>query len=127
VNRHPEISRKMPVSKHVNTRFPLPISRTIFAMLKNKLTHLARMSPALALLSCAAPKAEVVQEAPAPKQETAEKTTAAVSETSATSLPDDGIRLPDMLGLPGENEFRTTRPATGTASGAVIAKPPTEP
>ncbi len=36
------------------------------------------------------------------------------------------IRLPDMLGMPGEGEFRSNRPATGGASGsgAVIARPP---
>jgi len=95
-------------------------------MSKNKLIHLARLAPSLALLSCAAPKAEVAEEAPVLKKETVEKTAAAVPEPSVNALPDHGIRLPDMLGLPGDNEFRSTRPATtGGGSGAVIARPPT--
>jgi hypothetical protein len=96
-------------------------------MLKNKLILLTQLTPALALLSCAAPKAVVVEEAPVSKQETAQQTTAAETEPTERGLPDDGIRLPDMLGLPGESEFRSTRPATTSGgSGAVIARPPVE-
>jgi hypothetical protein len=43
-------------------------------------------------------------------------------------MVEDGIRLPDMLGMPGDGEFRTNRPAAGGSpgSGAVIARPPVE-
>lgn len=98
-------------------------------MLRTNPATLACLAPAMALLSCAAPKAVVVEEPPVSKQETAQQTTAAETEPAERGLPDDGIRLPDMLGLPGENEFRSTRPATtsGGGSGAVIARPPTSP
>lgn len=98
-------------------------------MVKTKLATLARLAPSLALLSCAVPKASVVAEPAAPKTEKKEETTVA-SESAAPGQPDDGIRLPDMLGLPGEGELRSSSPATtGTASesGAVIARPPANP
>jgi hypothetical protein len=87
--------------------------------------------PAMALWSCA-PKAVVVvepQPAAAPQQETTTaQTTAAAPEPTTPSPPDDGIRLPDMLALPGENELRGSRPAAanspGESPGAVIARPP---
>jgi hypothetical protein len=93
--------------------------------LKPHIRHLAWIAPALGMLACAPPKAIVVQEAPAskplakPPQETSIAASPALPEAQA-----DGIRLPDMLGMPGENEFRTSRPAS---SGAVIARPPASP
>ncbi|RPJ33191.1 MAG: hypothetical protein EHM17_11150 [Verrucomicrobiaceae bacterium] len=99
-------------------------------MLKPHPTALACLASSLALLSCAAPKAEVVAENPAPQAEkTAE--TAVASEPAVPAAADDGIRLPDMLGLPGEGELRSTSPAaarpTAGESGAVIARPPAQP
>jgi hypothetical protein len=96
--------------------------------IKKSLIPLTRLAPALALLSCAAPKAVVVEEAPVSKKESAQQTAAAETEPAERGLADDGIRLPDMLGLPGESEFRSSRPATtsGSGSGAVIARPPVE-
>lgn len=49
-------------------------------------------------------------------------------EPVVAAVPDDGIRLPDMLALPGENEFRKPPPSAsqGSGSGAVIARPPSE-
>jgi hypothetical protein len=93
-------------------------------MLKLKLTTLARCAPALALLSCAAPKANVVAEAPMKEKKPAE--TAAVPEPVTPNEPDDGIRLPDMLGLPNEGELRSAASVPGKTpeSGAVIARPP---
>jgi hypothetical protein len=87
---------------------------------------MALLAPAMALLSCAAPKAIVVEETrDKPIVEKKEESVAA-AEASTPDTPDDGIRLPDMLGMPGEGEFRSNRPATGGASGAgaVIARPP---
>jgi hypothetical protein len=74
------------------------------------------------LLSCAAPKAIVVTEAP----ETKTTASAAVTEPATPNEPDDGIRLPDMLGLPDEGELRSaaTSPGKTPESGAVIARPP---
>lgn len=91
-----------------------------------KFATLARLAPALTLLSCAAPKAIIVNEAPAPtRRQTAANS--ANSEPNLPALPDDGIRLPDMLGMPGDGEFRATKPKGGTDAGAVISRPPTDP
>lgn len=90
-----------------------------------KLATLARCAPVLALLSCAAPKASVAVETPVQQTKPAES--AAVSEPAIPNEPDDGIRLPDMLGLPDEGELRSAASSPGKApeSGAVIARPPT--
>lgn len=87
---------------------------------------------ALALVSCAAPKAIVVGPPPAQKKGTPSVENATASEPVAPppAKPDDGIRLPDMVTMPGEDEFRrrtTTPPTTKPDSGAVIARPPKEP
>lgn len=83
----------------------------------------------MALFSCAAPKADVVEEqAPAPKKEVTAAPEAPMPPTS--SLPNDGIRLPDMETMPNDNEFRATNPGRSSqpsGTGAVIARPPTEP
>ena len=96
-------------------------------MLNPNLAALVRCAPALALLSCAAPKAIVVSETPV--QETKAEETAAAPEPAIPNEPDDGIRLPDMLNLPDEGELRSaaTLPGKAPESGAVIARPPTEP
>jgi hypothetical protein len=95
--------------------------------MKRPLPLLARLAPALALWSCAAPKAVVVEDAPVAKKQEV-KEAAAAPETPSNNTPDDGIRLPDMLTLPGDNELRSTGPAsTGGGSGAVIARPPASP
>jgi len=93
-------------------------------MLNLKIATLARCAPALALLSCAAPKASVVAETPVQQTKPAES--AAVPELSISNEPADGIRLPDMLGLPDEGELRSSAslPNKTPESGAVIARPP---
>jgi hypothetical protein len=86
-----------------------------------------RCLPILGLVSCAAPQPEAVAEAEPPKP--VEVQTTAVVEPAVTP-PDDGIRLPDMLGLPGDSEFRTSAsPPTplSPGGGAVVARPPTDP
>lgn len=96
-------------------------------MLTTMLANFARVSPALALLSCAAPKANVVAEPPAPVEK--KEDAALAAEPSTPGPPDDGIRLPDMLGLPGEGELRSSSPVAGgkpPEPGAVIARPPVE-
>ncbi len=98
-------------------------------MVKTKFATLVWLAPALALFSCAAPKAIVVEQAPRPKKQKA----AVESEGSDPALPspaDDGIRLPDMLAMPGASEFRATSPnapKVGSEAGTVISRPPTDP
>jgi len=80
----------------------------------------------MALLSCAAPKPSVVAETPQPVKPV--ETSADAALPTAPAQVDDGIRLPDMLALPTENDLRKVKPADGPAeSGAVISRPPVEP
>lgn len=98
-------------------------------MVKPKFLTLARIAPAVALLSCAAPKALVVAQ-PKPTIAPAVVVEPSVPDPGSLPLPDRGIRMPDMLGLPGDAEFRatTTPPHTGgSEAGAVISRPPTDP
>ena len=94
-------------------------------MVKMKFASLARIAPVLAVLSCAPHKAVVVAATPA----TQKKQASADPPLSLPDLPDDGIRLPDMLAMPGDTEFRATRPNTSKVGpdGAVVARPPTDP
>ena len=86
--------------------------------------------PILALSWCSCvPKDVVAVEETAPIAAAAEpKKEETAPEPVVASVPDDGIRLPDMLALPGENEFRKPPPSAsqGSGSGAVIARPPSE-
>jgi len=86
------------------------------------------IAPAFALLCCAPPKAIVVEEPGVRPKVEDKQETAGAEQPSTPAVEDDGIRLPNMLGMPGENEFRSSRPASGgsSGSGAVIAKPPVE-
>lgn len=93
-----------------------------------KFFKLTGLSSALVLGSCAAPKAVVIETASTKK--TDKPVEATVPEPAVPSLPDDGLRLPDMLAMPGEGEFRATSPnlpKPGPDAGAVIARPPTDP
>jgi hypothetical protein len=99
-------------------------------MLKPQFHALACLASTMALLSCAAPKAIVVIEEPPVSATETKAVPAMASEPAAPEMPDDGIRLPDMLGLPDEGELRSasTTPGNGIPeSGAVIARPPTKP
>lgn len=85
---------------------------------------------AMILASCAAPKAVVVEAAPAPKNEAPVPEVAAVAPQVPAMKPDDGLRMPDMLALPSESEFRATGASPvpkSPAESAVISRPPTEP
>lgn len=98
-------------------------------MVKTKFATLSRIAPALALFSCAAPKAIVIEKAPEPKKEVAAAPTE--QEPQVPALPDDGLRMsPNILSLPGDAEFRATTPvAPKPADGGsgVIVRPPTDP
>ena len=98
-------------------------------MLKPTITTLACLMPVMLLVSCAAPKAIVVESPLAPKP-----AQAAILEPAAKpKIPvpqNDGLRLPDMETMPGDDEFHAAKkPATGgdADSGAVISRPPTVP
>ncbi len=89
------------------------------------------IAAALALVACAAPKAVVVEDPAAlPKLELAAVESDVAATPAAPALPDDGLRMPDMLAMPGDIEFRATSPmlpAVGGDTSAVIARPPTDP
>ncbi len=99
-------------------------------MVNLKPATLACLAPVLALVSCAAPKAVVVDQEPVKKKEPVAE--ASVPEPVMPGDPYDGLRVNEdaMLALPGDGDFRSSVPApprTGAESGAVIARPPTEP
>jgi hypothetical protein len=75
---------------------------------------------ALAFASCAPPQATVIEEAPK-RQEPA-----APAEPGKPALADDGLRLPDMLTLPDENQLRSAAPLKEDGDATIIATPPTE-
>jgi len=80
----------------------------------------------VALVSCAAPKAVVIEGPPLPKKEVKAPAMLA-APAPAAPLPDDGLRMPDMLAMPAESEFRASNPAAtkvNNEAGAVIARPP---
>lgn len=75
---------------------------------------------ALALASCAPPQAVVIEEAQKKQQP------AAPAEPEKPALADDGLRLPDMLTLPDENQLRSAAPLKEEGEATIIATPPTE-
>jgi hypothetical protein len=98
--------------------------------LKQVLVISARVGLVVALGSCAPPKAIVIAEAPLKKKVEPKVESLEVPGLPMTGLPDDGIRMPEMLGLPGDGEFRATNPSlpkTAGDTGAVISRPPTDP
>ncbi|MES2982230.1 MAG: hypothetical protein V4727_07950 [Verrucomicrobiota bacterium] len=89
---------------------------------------------AIGLTSCFAPKATVVAEAPvnaAPKKNRTTQTAVADLSPEAikpTPLPGrrDGLRLPDMLALPQDDQLRSAPGTTKDGKATVIARPPEE-
>ena len=85
--------------------------------MKNTLILLA----AIALASCAAPKAVVVAEAPKRKQPAA-----APAETPIAHADDD-MRLPeDLLALPEDSQLRSSAPISKDGDATIITSPPSE-
>jgi hypothetical protein len=78
---------------------------------------------------------EVVSKSTAPSASAAmveQKNSEPMVDEPVAMLPveDHGIRMPDMLALPAEGEFRATNPSlprSGNEPGAVISRPPTDP
>ena len=82
------------------------------------------------MVSCVAPKATVI--APPPVVKIVEKKLPEPPpvEPMLPVLPDDGNRMPDLLAMPEEGEFRSTNPGTpkvAPEAGSVISRPPTDP
>jgi hypothetical protein len=95
-----------------------------------KITAYALLPMSMVLVSCVAPKATVIAPPPVVKNEEKKLPEPTPPEPMLPGLPDDGNRMPDMLVMPGEGEFRSTKPVapkTGTEAGAVISRPPTDP
>lgn len=86
----------------------------------------AFLLPFVLLASCAAPKAVVVEEPK--KNEVVEESIPEEPAVPDPGLPDDGFRMPDLLTMPNDAEFRSTIPQPeSSGTGAVIARPPTDP
>lgn len=89
---------------------------------------------AIGLTSCFAPKATIIAEAPvnaAPKKNKVTQTAVADLSPQAikpTPLPvrRDGLRLPDMLALPQDDQLRSAPAAPTDGKATVIARPPEE-
>ncbi|MBJ7425012.1 MAG: hypothetical protein JHD23_11035 [Akkermansiaceae bacterium] len=75
------------------------------------------------LVSCVAPQATSGTATPAVPSQAAAPPPVPPEQPA---LVDDDVRLPDMLVLPDEGDFRASRPPAAQ-SGAVIAKPPSTP
>lgn len=94
-----------------------------------KLTHTFLAMLLLAQFSCAPPKAIVVAPPPSPVKK-AKPTEPVLAQAVIPNMPDDGLRMGNMLELPSDREFRTPNSSpvkTGPDAGAVIARPPTDP
>jgi len=88
---------------------------------------------AIGLASCSAPKATIVEEAPIESGPNIALTQPAISPISPKAtkptLPiarNTGLRLPDMLGLPQDEQLRSAPGAPKDGKATVIARPPEE-
>ena len=78
---------------------------------------------AIGLASCAAPKKALII-AEAPKGQPAE-VALAPPEPSVPAPADDGLRMPDMLALPDDEQLRSS-PGEAPGEATVITRPPAE-
>ena len=101
-----------------------------FIMANWKITTSALLGISMGLMSCAIPKATVVSPPPVTQKVTKAQETN-VEELLVPTLPGDEIRMPaDMVGLPTDDEFRSTTPVMPRAdpgAGSVFVRPPTDP
>ncbi len=99
-------------------------------MVTSKITTCALLGFAMALMSCATPKATVVAQPPDPNLVKNEPE-GAIPEPPIPALPGEEIRMPPgMVGLPNDEEFRATTPVvpkSDPGAGAVFVRPPTDP
>jgi hypothetical protein len=96
-------------------------------MVRLKIQSMMLLCLAVAMASCATPQATPVVEAPVKKPEKAPEPVA--QEPELPPLPsDDAPRVPGMLNLPTDTEFRPSNPVLPkTGAGGVIIRPPTDP
>lgn len=80
----------------------------------------------LFVVSCAAPKAVVIEDEPTPPPTTIAQAPEPPAEPPKPTSPTDGLRLPDMLTLPGEKQFRPSTSPTADPARPVISRPPVE-
>lgn len=83
---------------------------------------------ALGLVSCAAPKAVVIAEAPEKKPPTpVEGSMTPDPQEPMTAKPDDGLRIgDDILALPSDEQLRSSPKPSGDGDATLIARPPSE-
>jgi hypothetical protein len=87
---------------------------------KNPITILA----AIAMASCAPPKAIIVEEAPVKPVKSA---LADAPKPPVPTDPNDGMRLPsNMLALPDDSQLKPSGAPAGDAAAPVIVRPPKE-
>lgn len=94
-----------------------------------EIRFLATLGLGMVLASCAAPKAEVIADAPPVVKKETPVAEAEVPEPEMPTQPDNEIRMPSMLNLPTDQEFRPSNPLLpkiGSSSGVTV-RPPTEP
>lgn len=95
-----------------------------------KTTTCALLPLSMVLVSCVAPKATVIAPPPVVKSVEIKLPEPAPLEPMLPGIPDDGNRMPDLLTMPGEGEFRSTNPVAPKVvpgAGSVISRPPTDP
>lgn len=87
----------------------------------------ASLGLAVVLGSCVPPKATIVAVPPVVKK-VEKQPEASVPEPDLPPPPDEEIRIPSMLNLPTEGEFRASNPdLPKPGSSGVIVRPPTDP
>lgn len=75
------------------------------------------------MASCAAPKAVVVEETPV---KPVSKAVADTPSPTVTGGHDDGLREPDMLALPSDEQLRRSSAPSGDGASPVTLRPPKE-
>jgi hypothetical protein len=94
------------------------------------LSHAIFLGVLLTMVACRAPKPDVPEKAPVTKAAEPKTPEPELPPDTFPALPDDGIRMGNMLDLPSDEDFRTTQPNStrpGGNTGPVIARPPTDP
>ncbi len=84
------------------------------------------------LASCAIPGKETAEPEPVEPPETGNAASGepvAFEEPPVPAIEDHGLRLPDMLSLPDDGDFRATNLPSGRTgeAGPVVSRPPTDP
>ena len=102
------------------------VAKTVGSNMVTKMIRtLALSGLAVMMGSCVPPKAVVVAGPPVVKKE---DKPAELPVPDLPPLPDEDIRLPQMLNLPTDGQFRASNPdLPKVGSSGVIVRPPTDP